>query len=655
LLHLLHVIIRHIAILLRVESLATGKGFAQSLQARGSSHAATRRHGMYRALSMPMGAMVDPPRFLFFTGKGGVGKTALACATALRLTDEGKKLLLVSTDPASNLDQMLGTPLTNHVTPVAGAPGLFAMNIDPEKAANEYRERVIAPYRNIWDAAQIARLEEQLAGSCTVEIAAFDEFAGLLAGGDGDSWDHVVFDTAPTGHTLRLLSLPRAWTGFFEDSPRSESCLGPHAGLKLQRDRFAAALAALTDPQRTTVVLVTRPERAAIEEAARTSAELAELGLANQELVINAVFEARDRRDPVAVALEQRGRAALAALPDRLRGLPTERVPLRAFNMVGLPALRALLGGPGVVEPPASASSPPSLPPLASLFDELAAPGHGLILVMGKGGVGKTTIAAAIGVELASRGFPVHLSTTDPAAHLASTLLETVPNLKVSRIDPAAERQAYVDNVMNTRGARLDPDGRALLAEDLRSPCYEEVAVFGAFSRLISEAQRGFVVVDTAPTGHTVLLLDTTGAYHREVVRAYTAEHTGRITTPLMRLGDPAYTKVLLVTLAETTPVAEAAQLQADLRRAGIEPWAWIINSSLAAAGSRDPVLRQRIAGELAQIEIVRAEHGKRVAIVPWQAEAPVGPDRLRRLARPAAVDADATRGPRARGPAPAA
>jgi arsenite/tail-anchored protein-transporting ATPase len=481
-------------------------------------------------MSRGMAFLDSPPRFLFFTGKGGVGKTALSCATALRLADEGKKILLVSTDPASNLDHMLGTRLTNHPAPVAGAPGLFALDIDPEQAAAEYRERVIAPYRSIWDATQITQLEEQLAGACTTEIAAFDEFAGLLAADHDEGWDHVIFDTAPTGHTLRLLSLPRAWTGFFEESPRSESCLGPHAGLKMQQDRFAAAMAALTDPTQTTVVLVTRPERAAMREAARTSGELGQLGLENQQLVINAVFEAHGKRDSVAVALERRGRAALAEMPEPLRVLPTDRVPLRPFNMVGLAALRALLGGPSELDALVVPVSVPALPPLALLFDELAAPGRGLIMVMGKGGVGKTTIASAVAVELASRGFPVHLSTTDPAAHLASTLVGEIPGLRVSRIDPAVETKAYVDNVMATRGAKLDAEGRALLAEDLRSPCYAELAVFTAFSRLISEAQRGFVVLDTAPTGHTLLLLDATGAYHRDIVRAYRAEHAGRIT-----------------------------------------------------------------------------------------------------------------------------
>lgn len=580
-----------------------------------------------------------PSRFLFFTGKGGVGKTALACATAIRLADAGERILLVSTDPASNLDEMLGVTLSNRPTPIPGVDRLFALNIDPEKAADDYRERVIAPYREIWTVNQLAELREQLAGACTVEIAAFDEFAELLASDEASvSFDHVLVDTAPTGHTLRLLSLPRAWTGFLQSTSEGASCLGPHSGLKTQETRFAAAVEALGDGKRTTIVLVTRPDRASLREADRTSGELAAIGIKNQELVVNAVFEATERTDPVALALERRGRAALREMPARLSGLSSMQIPLRAFNMVGLPALRAFLDdrAAAALERAAPPLVMPSLPPLSSLIDLIAAPVHGLVMVMGKGGVGKTTIAASIAAELASRGHRVHLSTTDPAAHIASTLDGQIENLTTSRIDPVAETKAYVDHVMATRGPKLDDAGRALLAEDLRSPCYEEVAVFTAFSRIVARARSSFVVLDTAPTGHTLLLLDTTGSYHRQVVGndPDSAQASSRIVTPLMKLQDPDYTKILLVTLAETTPVSEAARLQSDLRRARIEPFGWVINSSLAAAGSTDPCLKQRVTAELEQIEAVRGRHAKRVAIVPWATEEPVGPARLLALAR---------------------
>lgn len=580
-----------------------------------------------------------PTRFLFFTGKGGVGKTALACATAIRLADAGQRILLVSTDPASNLGTMLGVALGPRPTAIPGVPRLSALDIDPEKAANAYRARVIDPYRAIWDEAQVRELEEQLAGSCTVEIAAFDEFVELLASGPtAADYDHVVFDTAPTGHTLRLLSLPRAWSGFLESTPTGASCLGPHTGLKMQERRFAEAVEALADRERTTIVLVTRPDASALCEVERSAHELDALGIHNQELAINAVFEATDGADRVASALEARGRAALSAMPERLRAMPSMRIPLRGFNMVGLPALRALLDDEASASLVRTTESleHPELPALSTLIDAIAEPGHGLVLVMGKGGVGKTTIAAAIAAELASRGHHVQLSTTDPAAHVAETIHGQIENLSVSRIDPAAETKAYVERVMSSRGAALDEAGRAMLAEDLRSPCYEEVAVFTAFTRIVAKARSSFVVLDTAPTGHTLLLLDTTGSYHRQVVgKGGDADASAsRMVTPLMRLRDPAYTKVLIVTLAETTPVDEAARLQADLRRAELEPYAWVVNGSLAAAGTSDPCLSQRVAAELEQIALVRREHAKRLAIVPWVTEEPVGPEALLALAR---------------------
>jgi arsenite-transporting ATPase len=571
--------------------------------------------------------LCSPTRFIFFTGKGGVGKTSLSTATAIQLADAGQRVLLVSTDAASNLDDMLGVPLRNTPTPVPGVAGLSVLNIDPDAAAEHYRERVLSQMADHSTEQECRTVREQLSGACTTEIASFDEFSALLGEGSA-AFDHIVFDTAPTGHTLRLLSLPKAWSGFLKDNDRGASCLGPHSGLKMQEARFNAALAALSDPALTTVVLVARPETGALNEAARTAQELQELGLRQQRLVINGVFHRTVCDDPVADALQALHERALAALPAPLKALPQRQVPLRAFDTVGLPALRAVLDDTAASRLATAASAPGtdvSAGHLAALVEALSAQGKGLIMVMGKGGVGKTTVAAALALGLAQRGHAVHLSTTDPAAHLAATLEGQYPGLDVSRIDPKLETQRYIDKIMAARGADLDAQGKALLLEDLQSPCTEEVAVFHAFSRTVSAARSAFVVLDTAPTGHSLLLMDATGAYHRQMMREFEGRSAAHVVTPLMRLQDPAYTRIILVTLPETTPVTQAAALQADLRRAHIEPYAWVVNQSLLATGTHEPLLRARLEGERQQMHRMAEGLASRLHVIPWTPQAPVG------------------------------
>ncbi len=585
--------------------------------------------------SLQSGLLRQATRHLFFTGKGGVGKTSLACATAIALADEGKRVLLVSTDPASNLDEVLETVLSGEPTAIASVPGLWAANLDPEEAARTYRERVVGPYRGIFPEATIANMEEQLSGACTVEIAAFDEFTQLLADPRRSAgYDHVIFDTAPTGHTLRLLSLPSAWTGFIESNMTGTSCLGPLAGLQKQQALYEASAKGLRDPELTTLVLVTRPESASLAEAERSRAELAELGVTNQHVIVNGFFEASDSADDVAAAMADRMRRALAEMPEGLSALPRTTVPLRAVNMVGVPALRSLLSGqngPIPQDSPDHAAAVPNQSDLLALVDELAECGHGVVMTMGKGGVGKTTVAAALARELARRGHRVHLSTTDPAAHVEAAVGQPSAGMTVGRIDPAEETRRYVEETM-ARSEGLDENGKALLEEDLRSPCTEEIAVFNAFAKTVAKGQDGFVVLDTAPTGHTLLLLDASESYHREVAR------TGSDVAPevrelLPRLRDPQYTHVFVVTLPEPTPVHEAEQLQADLRRAGITPFAWVVNRSLSHSGTRDPLLSARARTEGRYIGEVE-KLSSRFSVLPWSSVEPIGEAGLAALLR---------------------
>lgn len=578
------------------------------------------------------------PRFLFFTGKGGVGKTSLACAAALHLAEQGKRVLLTSTDPASNVGQVFDITVGNTITPVPTVPGLDALEIDPQQAADAYRAAIIDPVREQLPAAEVAAMTEQLSGACTTEIASFNEFASLLADeATTVTYDHVLFDTAPTGHTVRLLQLPGEWTSYLSDGKGDVSCLGPVAGLDRLRHDYAGALAALTDPKRTRLVLVTRPQRSPIAEAARTYDELRALGMTNAHLVVNGVMPDADAdADELVDAVRAREQAALHAIPDSLAELPRTTLPLLAVNTIGVPALRSLFDPDSAPQPP-TGGEPAALPAgftgLRHLVDQLEPDGRGLVMCMGKGGVGKTTIAAAVALELAARGHDVLLTTTDPAAHLSETLQAEVEHLTVERIDPGQAITDYRARVMAGKGKTLDDAGRAALAEDLKSPCTDEVAVFQQFSHVVFRARRQFVVLDTAPTGHTLLLLDATGSYHREISRQMSAG--ARFVTPLMRLQDPAQTKVVIVTLPETTPVLEAEELQGDLARAGITPWAWVVNASLTAAAPTSPFLQARALAEAAPLARV-TQLCHQVVVLPLLAREPAGTAALSELTRPA-------------------
>jgi len=569
-------------------------------------------------------------KYLFFTGKGGVGKTSLACATAVEMADSGKVVLLVSTDPASNLKDVLESQVDENIIPIQRINNLFAINIDPENSAEEYRNRVTSSLEGISSKEEIKKIREDLSGACTTEIASFDEFSRFVSGEtEGSKFDVIIFDTAPTGHTLRLLELPAAWSSFTDENPDGASCLGPTSALKSGKERYHTVVNRLRDPALTSFYIVARADKASLKEASRTSKELKELGMSNQLLYINGVFKAIDKKDLLAQKIEAMGNEQLNSIPDNLNALPLTTFPLLPYNVLGIEKLRSLFNidlQKSISENNLPKSELPAqlLMGTEKLADELCAnQQNGLIMTMGKGGVGKTIAATAIAVLLAEKGFEVLLTTTDPAAHIQDfieQLGELPSTLTVERIDPKVETQRYIEKILEHKGKGKSDEDKKLILEDLKSPCTEEVAVFHAFSKAISMAKRKFVVMDTAPTGHTLLLLDTAGSYHRDIMR--NNMNSGRLRTPYMALQDQTLSKIILVSLPETTPMREAGDLQNDLKRAGIKPYAWLINQSLSMlAGISDPLLKSRASAETQVIDTIKGTYSERTFGIPFIAE----------------------------------
>lgn len=556
-------------------------------------------------------ASVVQTKYLFFTGKGGVGKTSTACATAVYLADHGKRVLLVSTDPASNLQDVFSLALDRKGTEIPQAPGLFVANLDPIKAAEEYRESVVAAYRGVLPEAAIENMREQLSGSCTTEIAAFNEFSSFLTDEAlNRRYDHIIFDTAPTGHTLRLLQLPSAWSGFIEQSKHGASCLGQLSGLADKRKLYETAVRTLSDGGKTTLLLVARLEETPLKEAERAAEELRGLGILRQVLILNAVAPPGD--DAVSAALYKKQRQALAHMPEGLRRMASYEIPLRAYNITGIAHVRDMLRTDHVDETQAPVQERKGYR-LSDLVDDLVRQRRKVIFTMGKGGVGKTTIAAAIALALAKRGERVHLATTDPAAHL-KFVLDEGSGIRTSYIDEKKELKKYQEDVIREAMAGgIAPADLDYIKEDLRSPCTQEIAVFRAFAEIVAQAEDEIVVIDTAPTGHTLLLLESTAAYDRELKRSQ-GKTPASVKKLLPRLKSEE-TETVIVTLPEATPVYEAERLREDLQRAQLQVRWWVVNRSFLGLETKNPLLRARAAQEAAWIdEVNRKASGREVS-----------------------------------------
>ncbi|WP_412534913.1 arsenical pump-driving ATPase [Methanosarcina sp.] len=556
-------------------------------------------------------------KYLFFTGKGGVGKTSTACATAVTLADNGKKVLLISTDPASNLQDVFNTELNNKGISIKEVPNLIVANIDPEQAAQEYKESVVAPYRGKLPEVVIKNMEEQLSGSCTVEIAAFNEFSAFITDEKTEKeYDCIIFDTAPTGHTLRLMQLPSAWSNFISESTHGASCLGQLSGLESKKEVYKQAVETLSNKDMTTLILVSRPEKEPLKEAERASQELQELGVNNQILIINGILQNYD--EIVSQSLHNKQQEALKSMPIRLKNFVTYEIPLRAYNITGIDNVRIFLHQDNNEISNEKINSN-QIPKLKNVIDDLYFSGKKVIFTMGKGGVGKTTIAAAIALGMAQKGVKVHLTTTDPAAHI-KFVIEESNDITISRIDEEAELAKYKEEVLTKARETMGEDDIAYVEEDLRSPCTQEIAVFRAFAQIVEKAKNEVVVIDTAPTGHTLLLLDSTQSYHREISRLQ-SDIPESVKNLLPMLRNANETEVLIITLAETTPVYEAMRLESDLKRAGINSKWWIINASLYATATTNKTLKAKASNEIEWINRVDKHTDGNFAVIEWKAD----------------------------------
>jgi len=556
-------------------------------------------------------------KYLFFTGKGGVGKTSIASSLAINLADQGKKVILVSTDPASNLQDIFETDLDNKIRDIDKVKNLKLANFEPEKALEGYKESVVGPQRGKLPDEVIEAMEEQLSGSCTTEVAAFKEFTSFIADEElAAEYDHIIFDTAPTGHTLRMLELPSAWTNFLDNNKYGASCLGQLSGLDEERGIYKKAVENLADSELTSLILVSRPIETALKEAARTSNELHEIGVDNQIHIINGMLDSYD--DDLSTAIHNMQKRDVEAMPEGLKDLETYYLPLKPYNTSSIENLRKFFSDDIEEKMESSVTIDTSkISRLEDVVDDLYKNNKKVILTMGKGGVGKTTIAAAIALALNEKGQKVHLATTDPADHLKYIISER-ENLTISYIDEDKELESYREEVLG----KAKEDGASeedidYIEEDLRSPCTQEIAVFRAFADIVDKSEDEIVVIDTAPTGHTILLLESTESYNREISRSQ-GDVPESVKKLLPRLKDKDYTEVLIIALAEATPYYEAKRLKEDLDRAEIFNKWWIINSSYFASGSQNEILKARADQEKQWIKTIDETSQSNTALVEW-------------------------------------
>ncbi|MDA8087343.1 MAG: TRC40/GET3/ArsA family transport-energizing ATPase [Nitrospiraceae bacterium] len=588
-------------------------------------------------------------RYIFFSGKGGVGKTTMASATAIHYAMEGKKTLIVTTDPASNLADVFEQEIGHKITPIKGVDNLLAMEIEPDEATREYKERIIGPYREVMPGDVIASLEENLSGPCTTEMASFDRFIDFM---ESDEYDVIVFDTAPTGHTIRLLELPVDWSKHIEESAKGtgQTCLGPVQTIQDSKKKYDRAAALLKDHERTNFIFVMRPEELSLYETLRASRELETIGIDSGGIVINGIlpeevceidFFRRKYESQQNVINE-----AKVAIKK-----PARHMLLRDNEVKGIDALKdvahELFNGErdaGIVksEPQARPFFEIDTPDVQKMW--LPERGTKALFFTGKGGVGKTTVSCIASVYASQKGFKTLLVTTDPAAHIGEVLrvkagsepVKVTDNLHAVMVDQEAAFRQYKEKVLNDARGKYSDDMIAAMEEELNSPCTEEMAAFDKFIQFIESRDYDLVVFDTAPTGHTLRLLDLPFGYAKQMEMMVCGDEAKKTAQNRFReiiniLRDGERTVFSLVLYPESTPILESYRAMRDLKDAGIETQLVVANMILPDGVATNEFFRNRRAMQMEHLEEIRDRFSLPVMVFPLLEEEPRGLDALRK------------------------
>jgi arsenite-transporting ATPase len=574
----------------------------------------------------------------------------MACATAIHHATEGKKTLIVTTDPASNLADVFEQEIGHKITPIKVIDNLHAMEIDPDEATKEYKERIIGPFREIMPEDVIASLEENLNGPCTTEMASFDRFIDFM---EGDEYDVIVFDTAPTGHTIRLLELPVDWSKHIEESAKGsgQTCLGPVQSIQDSKEKYDSATALLKDQTRTTFIFVMRPEELSLYETLRASKELETIGIKSGEIIINGILP-EDICDLAFFKKKYYAQQTVIRQTEKTIAQPKRFMFLRDNEVKGISALKDVSSELFTGKKPSyktesilTVQFAPTIdhPDIDALF--LPAGQTKAIFFTGKGGVGKTSISCIAALYIAQKGVKTLLVTTDPAAHIGEVLDVKVgsrpekitDNLFAVMVNQQEAFQEYKEKVLNEARGKYSEDMIATMEEELNSPCTEEMAAFDKFIQYIEERDYEVVVFDTAPTGHTLRLLDLPFDYAKQVemmvgaTESVEAKKTAqnRFRDIISTLRDTNRTVFSLVLYPESTPIMESYRAMLDLKEAGIETQLVIANMVLPEEVCTNSFFRNRKQMQVKYLEEIKKRFSLPVLQFPLMQEEIKGLNRL--------------------------